>query len=669
MVIKMKNMTVERMEELISILNNANYNYYVLDNPTITDQEFDKYLNELIMIENKHPEWARDDSPSKRVGGAVLDKFEKVRHKIPMMSLQDVFNLEEVADFGRRIRNEHVNPEYVCELKIDGLSVSIQYENGVLVRAATRGDGTVGEDITNNVKTIKSVPLVLKDKIDIEVRGEIYMSKDTLKKLNEERAKNNEPLLQNPRNAAAGSVRQLDSRVAAKRNLDVFIYHLPNPEDYNIKTHNEALEFMKSLGFKVNPNNRKVHSIEEVIDFISEKAEQRPSLPYEIDGIVIKVNNLAQQKKLGSTLKYPRWAVAYKFPPEEVLTRLNDIIFTVGRTGQITPNAVLDPVIVMGSTISRATLHNEDYVKEKDLHIGDIVSIRKAGDVIPEVVKPIKERRTGEEKEFKMITNCPKCGSLLVKKGSQVDYYCPNNMCPARKVESFIHFVSRDAMNIDGFGDRIMEDFYNFGFIKSIPDIYNLKQYKEELVELEGFGTKSINKLLDNIERSKHNSVERLIFGFGISNVGLKTAKLLAQNFKSLDGLMTKDIEELTKVPDIGEIIAKSIVEYFSKEENLEVIKELKEIGVNTQYIGEEILDTEDFSNKSFLLTGSLENFTREEAQNMIEKLGGRTVNSVSKKTDVVIVGSAPGKKYEKAQALGITIWDEKEFLEKIEKY
>ncbi len=669
MVIRMNNETQERMEELIDILNEANYNYYVLDEPTITDQEFDKYLNELIKIEKHHPEWAKKDSPTQRVGGEVLDKFSKVRHIIPMMSLQDVFNIDEVKDFDRKIKEEKVNAEYVCELKIDGLSVSLQYENGVLVRAATRGDGTIGEDITHNVKTIKSIPLVLKDKINIEVRGEIYMSKETLEKINEERKKKHEPLLQNPRNAAAGSIRQLDSKVAAKRRLDAFIYHLPNPEDYNIKTHNEALEFMKNLGFKTNPNNRLVKNIDEVIEFIEEKTKKRDSLPYVIDGIVIKVNDLDKQKKLGSTLKYPKWAIAYKFPAEEVLTKLKDIIFTVGRTGQITPNAVLDPVIVMGTTVSRATLHNEEYVKEKDLRIGDIVSIRKAGDVIPEVVRPIKERRRGKERQFEMIKTCPKCNTPLIKKDKQVDYFCPNESCPARRVESFIHFVSRDAMNIEGFGDRIMEDFYNFKIIKSIPDIYLLKNHKEELIELEGFGNKSVTKLLDNIERTKENSLEKLLFGFGISNVGQKTAKILAKKFMTLDNLMAQDVESLTTTQDIGNIIAESIVNYFKNEDNLKMIEKLKQLGVNTKYLGVEEKQTEEFSNKTFLLTGTLQKFTRDEASQIIENLGGKTVKSISKKTSVLIVGTSPGSKYEKAQKLGVTIWDENEFLEKIEKY
>ncbi|MBQ3468587.1 MAG: NAD-dependent DNA ligase LigA, partial [Bacilli bacterium] len=459
----------QRVEELTKILNDANYDYYVNDNPKITDQEFDKYLRELEEIEKKYPELKQENSPTNRVGGEVIDTFKKVTHSIPMLSLSDVFTEDELISFDERIKKEKISPKYVCELKIDGLSVSLHYEDGKLVRAATRGDGVVGEDITHNVKTIKTIPLTLSEKVSIEVRGEIFMNKETLKKINEERKKEGKPLLANCRNAAAGSIRQLDSKIAAKRKLDCFIYHLPNPLDYNIHTHMEALEYMKSLGFKTNPNNRLVNNIDEVLDFITEKGKIRADLPYDIDGIVIKVNSVDEQQTLGYTAKYPKWATAYKFPAEEVLTKLKDIIFTVGRTGQITPNAVLEPAIVAGSTVSRATLHNEDNVIEKDLKIGDIVSIRKAGDVIPEVIEAKKERRTGKEKDFQMISNCPMCGTKLTKIEGQVDYYCLNKDCPARKVENLIHFASRDAMNIEGLGDRIIEDFYNFGYIKTIP--------------------------------------------------------------------------------------------------------------------------------------------------------------------------------------------------------
>ena len=604
----------KRVEELTNILNDANYKYYVLDEPTITDQEYDKYLRELEELEQKYKEFARDDSPTKRVGGEVLDSFKKVTHKIPMMSLSDVFSESEVVNFDERIKKEGIRPQYVCELKIDGLSVSLLYEHGKLVRAATRGDGVVGEDITHNVKTIKSVPLTLNEDIDIEVRGEIYMSKKSLEKVNLERIKNGEKPLQNARNGAAGSIRQLDSKVAAKRGLDVWIYHLPNPLDYGIHTHYEALEFMKKLGFKTNPNNRLVNNINEVLEFISEKNAERKSLPYDIDGIVIKVNNIDQQQELGFTAKYPKWATAYKFPAEEVLTRLNDIIFTVGRTGQITPNAVLDPVIVMGSTIARATLHNENYIKEKDLRIGDIVSIRKAGDVIPEVVEVKKERRTGNEKNFEMIHNCPICGTTLVKKEGQVDYFCLNEHCPTRKIESLIHFAERDAMNIDGLGEKIMEDFFNFSFIRTIPDIYLLQTHREDLTRLEGYGEKSVTKLLEAIEKSKSNSLEKLLFGLGIPHVGSKTAKIIASHYHNIDNIMKATLEDLSSINDIGEIIAKSIVDYFQKEDNKIIIERLKQYGINMNYLGQKIIKDETFYGKTFVLTGTMTEYKRDEA-------------------------------------------------------
>ena len=657
----------ERMLELIDIINEADYNYHTLDNPTITDQEYDKYLRELYEIETAHPEWVKENSPTQHAGGQVIDEFKKVTHKIPMMSLSDVFSESEIIAFDERIKKEGINPEYVCELKIDGLSVSLLYEDGKLVRAATRGDGTTGEDITHNAKTIKVIPLKLKEKVNIEVRGEIFMNKETLKKLNEERKKNNQPLLQNCRNAAAGSIRQLDSKIAAERKLDNFIYHLPDPLDYNLHTHQEALDYMKSLGFKINPNNRLVKNINDVLAFIEEKGKERPNLPYDIDGIVIKVNNIDDQVRLGYTAKYPKWATAYKFPAEEVLTKLTDITFTVGRTGQITPNAVLEPVIVAGSTISRATLHNEDYVNEKGLKIGDIVSIRKAGDVIPEVVEAKVNRRTGKEKDFVMITECPMCKTPLIKKKGQVDYYCPNNKCPARHVESLIHFASRDAMNIDGLGDSIMEDFYNFGFIGNIADIYSLKDHAKDLTRLEGYGEKSINNLLTSIENSKANSLERLLFGLGIPHVGEKTAKILASRCETMDNLIKTPEEELKKIPDIGDIIAKSIVDYFENSHNKAIIEELKELGLNMNYLGPKIKENINFAGKTFVLTGTLTLYTRDEASLKIESLGGTTTNSVSKKTSVVVVGENPGSKYEKAKQLGIEIWTEEEFKNKIE--
>lgn len=655
----------ERIDELIKILEEANYNYHVLDNPTITDQEYDSLFRELQILEEKYPELVREDSPTHRVGGVVLDGFNKVTHSIPMMSLGDIFNEEEIVAFDSRIKKEGINPSYVCELKIDGLSVSLHYEKGILKTAATRGNGTIGEDITNNVKTIKSIPLKLKEEIDIEVRGEIYMSKDTLKKLNEEREKKGEPLLQNCRNAAAGSIRQLDSKVAASRKLDSWIYHLPNPEDYGIKTQWESLEFMKKLGFKTNPNNLLVTDVNGILAYIDAKGKERPSLEYDIDGVVIKVNNISEQKQLGFTAHHPKWAIAYKFPAEQVLTKLTDIIFTVGRTGQITPNAVLEPVIVAGSTISRATLHNEDYVINKDLKIGDIVSIHKAGDVIPEVVEAIKERRTGKEKEFKMIDTCPMCGSTLIRKEGQADWFCMNDNCPARNIEKLCHFVSRKAMNIDGLGDKIIEDFFNLKYISDITDIYKLDKYREELIELEGYGNKSIDNLLEAINNSKSNSLERLLFGLGIPNVGEKTAKVLAMLYEDLDKLINASFDELNSIPDIGDIIAQSIVDFFNDERNLKIINELKNIGVNTLYTGPKVEKNDNFYNKTFVITGTLTKYTRDEVEEKIELLGGKTSSSVSKKTYAVIVGENPGSKYTKAQELNIPIWSEDDLEEK----
>lgn len=660
------NITKERMNYLIKILSDASYDYYVLDDPKITDQEYDAAYRELENIEKLHPDWIVDTSPTRKVGGEVIDEFKKVEHTIPMLSLGDVFNEDEIIEFLQRIENSGVHSNYVCELKIDGLSVSLQYEKGILVRGATRGNGVIGEDITHNVKTIKSIPLKLKQPLDIEVRGEIYMSKATLEKINKERISKSEKPLQNPRNAAAGSIRQLDSKIAAQRNLDAFLYHLPNPEDFGIKTHHEALEFMKSLGFKINPNNRIVKNISEVMAYIHEKGEIRKELPYDIDGVVIKVDNLKDQQTLGFTARTPRWAIAYKFPAEEVLTKLNDILFTVGRTGKITPNAILDPVQLMGSTISRATLHNEDYVLKKGLMILDTVSIRKAGDVIPEVVEAKTERRTGKEISFKMINNCPICETRLIKKEGEVDYYCPNPNCPARHIESFIHFVSRPAMNIDGLGDRLMEDLYNFKFISTIPDIYRLSSKKDDLTKLEGYGEKSVTNLLNAIENSKSNSLELLIFGLGIKNVGKEKAKILAKTYKSMDNLSKATYDELVEIPDIGPIISKNIVDYFSDENNLKIIEELKELGLNMEYIGEELNIKEDFQDKSFVLTGTLTKLARDEAKTLIENAGGKTVGSVSKKTYAVIVGDNPGSKYDKAKELNIPIWTEEEFLEKI---
>ena len=656
-----------RMEELIKILNDANYNYYILDNPTITDQEFDKYLRELQELEMEYPDLKREDSPTVRVGGDVISSFDKVTHEIPMLSIGDVFNEEEVITFDERIKKEGYNPEYVCELKIDGLSVSLHYEKGKLVRAATRGNGTIGDDITNNVKTIKTVPLTINKDIDIEVRGEIYMSKNTLKKLNEERKKEGLPLLQNCRNAASGSIKLLDSKMVARRNLECFIYHLPNPLDYGIKTHNEALNFMKELGFRTNPNNRLVNNINEVMDYIHEKGKERSSLAYDIDGVVVKVNDINTQQKLGFTSKYPKWCVAYKFPAEVCYTKLIDIIFTVGRTGQITPNAVLEPVIVAGSTIRRATLHNEDNIVNKDIRVGDTVAIYKAGDVIPAVLDSLKERRNGSEPIFTMIDKCPICGSKIMRKEEEADYFCPNLECPARKVEKLIHYASREAMNIEGLGDRVLEDLYNYHYVSDIPDIYELESHRKELLELEGYGNKKVDNLFASINNSKNNSLEKLLFGLGIKQVGSKMAKTLARTYKTLDNLSNATYEELVEIPDVGEIIAKSIIDYFNDEDNKNIIDRLKKYGINMDYTsGEEVVADENFNGKTFVLTGTLNQITRDKASEIIENKGGKVTSSVTKKTSVVVVGDNPGSKYDKAVSLNIEIWNEEKFMDLI---
>ena len=656
-----------RIKELTKILNEANYDYYILDNPKITDQEFDKYLRELEILEKEYPNLKREDSPTNRVGGDILTGFEKVRHSIPMLSIEDVFNEEEIINFNKKHQKLGFNPEYICELKIDGLSVSLHYEKGILTKASTRGNGEVGDDITNNVKTIKTIPLRLKEDVDIEVRGEIYMSKNTLAKLNKQRELDNLPPLQNCRNAASGSIKLLDSKEVAKRNLECFIYHLPNPLDYNLKSHEEALDYMQKLGFRTNPNNKKVKNIKEILTYIDEKANLRETLPYDIDGIVIKVNNIRMQRELGSTSKYPRWCIAYKFPAKTVYTKLIDIIFTVGRTGQITPNAVLEPVIVAGSTIKRATLHNEDNIISKDIRIGDIVEIYKAGDVIPAVGNPLLERRTGKEIPFKMITNCPICKTKIVKKVQEADYFCPNINCPARHVETLIHFASKDAMNIEGLGDRIVEDLYNYGYIKDISDIYKLENHKKELTELEGYGEKSVKNLFTSIENSKKNSLERLLFGLGIKQVGSKTAKLLAKHYQEMDNIINTTIEDLTSLNDIGEVIAKEIVTYFHNEDKIKILNKLKEYGLNMKYIDNSNQNiNNNFNAKTFVLTGTLQNINRNDASKLIEDAGGKTTSSVTKKTDVVIVGDNPGSKYTKALNLGITIWSESEFLELI---
>lgn len=651
----------ERMDELIDYINKASYEYYVLDNPTITDQEYDDYYNELLSIEEKYPELKREDSPTNRVGGAVLDKFEKVTHDHPMLSFDDIFNEEEIILFDERIKKVVSTAHYTLEPKMDGLSGSLIYKKGVLVRGATRGDGVTGEDITTNIKTIKSVPLRLTEDIDIEVRGEIYMSKKSFLEANREKVKNGEKEFANPRNAAAGSIRQLDSKVAAKRNLDFMAYFIPNPEDYGIKTQKESLEFLRKLGFVTNYKlNGYAKNVKDITNYIDSLSEKRDNLPFEIDGVVLKVDNLEDEKRLGFTSRVPRWGIAYKFPAKEVLTTLKEIKFTVGRTGKITPNAIFSPVHVSGSLVSKATLHNSDYCIDKDVRVGDTISIRKAGDVIPEVVEVKLDRRKEDSVPFKMIENCPMCNSVLVRKDA--NHYCKNEHCPSRKIESLIHFSSRDAMYIEGFGESIVEDFYNLGYLKNIDDFYTLDKYKDELMLLEGFGEKSISKLLESASNSKKNSLERLLFGLGIRYVGKKTAKILSKYYKTMDNLIKADFDELKSINDIGDVIAKSIVDYFSDEKNINLINRLKDLNLNMRYLGEEVnTSNENINGKTFVITGTLSR-PRDEIKEEIEGLGGNVTGSVTKKTDYVIAGEKAGSKLNKANELGIRVLTEEEY-------
>ena len=645
-----------RMAYLIDVLNKANVEYYVNDNPTLSDNEYDSLMDELIKLEEKYPQLKQSNSPTTKVGNEVIAAFNKVTHPTPMFSLADVFNEDEVRDFDAKVRKEVSNSEYVCELKMDGLAVSLIYKDGKFVSAATRGNGVIGEDITHNVRTIKKLPLTLHKKVDLEVRGEIYMNKKVFNELNEKRKQENLNLFQNPRNAAAGSIRQLDSSITKERQLDIVLYHLPNT---TLKKHSETIELLKECGLPTNPNNKICKNIDEIMDYIHYWTEHRPELPYEIDGIVIKVNDLAMQKRLGYTVKYPKWAVAYKFPAETVITRLDDIVCTVGRTGQITPNAVLEPIKVAGSTIRRATLHNYQYISDKDLRIGDYVYLHKAGDVIPEVVGPVKERRVNELEPYVMIDKCPICGTKLEESASKIDLYCLNEHCPARKVNSLIHFISRGCMNIDGLGESIVEDFYNMGIIKDVTDIYKLKDKKEELIELEGFGSKSVSNLLISIENSKNNSLENLLNGLGINGIGAKTAKILAKRYETMDNLMNASSEELEQIKDIGSTLSSNISNYFDNPKNRMLIHELKDIGINMEYKGLKIIQDEAFTNKKFVLTGTISFLSRDELKKIIEDRGGEVSGSVSKKTDVVIAGENPGSKYDKAKSLNIPIWDE----------
>ena len=660
-------MSLERLNEIKELLNEYNYQYYVLDNPSVSDQEYDRLMQELQGIEYKHPEWITPDSPSQRVGGEVLDGFQKVTHERMMLSLGNIFNEDELIAFDDRIRGIYPQVEYVCELKIDGLAVSLVYADGRLDYGATRGDGTVGEDITHNVKTIKSIPLKIDYAGDFEVRGEIFMPKKSFNELNRQRKEAGETLFANPRNAAAGSVRQLDSTIAAKRGLDAFLYMVPMASEVGCQTHKDALDYIKKLGFKTNPMTKVCSSIQEVWDFILEMTDKRPTLPYEIDGIVIKVNRLDYQERLGYTAKVPKWAIAYKFPAEEVVTKLKDIVFTIGRTGQITPNAVLEPVRVAGSTVQRATLHNEDNVKHKDIRVGDYVVIRKAGDVIPEVVRSLKERRDGSEKVFEMIQYCPRCGSPLVRKDNEAAYYCLNDHCDSKKIEQIIHFASRDAMNIEGLGEKVIEQFYNLGFIKRIEDIYSLYEHEQEIMDIEGFGKKSMDNLVEAIEKSKQNSMEKLLFGLGIRGIGAKMADNLSKVFKNMDALLDASDEQLLAIKDVGQTIVKSLHRFRNDINNQELLMNLKFIGLNMDYLKETTLIQDSiFNGKTVCVTGTLELMTRKEIKDYLTRLGANVTGSVSKKTDYLICGKEAGSKLEKANQLGVTVLTEEQFKEEV---
>lgn len=640
--------------------------YYVYDNPSVSDQEYDRLMQELMALEEKHPEMYDANSPSQRIIGQVLEGFEKVRHDSQMLSLGNVFNYEEIEEFVNRIQGSVKDAEFVVECKYDGLAMSLIYENGSFVRAVTRGDGLVGEDVSANIKTIQSIPMHIPERRHVEVRGEVYMPKKSFEELNERQKKNNQALFANPRNAAAGSIRQLDSSVCASRKLDAYWYYFQNAQDFGILTQQEALDRMRSLNFKVNPLYKVCKNTKEIWEFIQSIQEKRNDLPYEIDGMVIKLNSLSDQRTLGSTAKVPRYATAYKFPAERVQTRLLDIVITVGRTGKITPNAVLEPVRIAGTTVSAAQLHNEDMILSKDLRINDIVVVQKAGEIIPEVVSSVKERRDGSQVPYVYPTHCPVCGSRLVRLEGEAAHYCINQDCPARVVESMIHFASRDAMDIDTLGDKKIEQLHEFGFLNSIEDIYFLHEHREELLEKRGYQKKSVDKMLETIETSKKQPLALLLYGLGIRQVGKKAAAILANYFGSMDALMKADVDTLVSINDIGPITAQSIVEFFKDESNQKLIQTLKEQGLNMIQEKQEIKASR-FTNKTVVLTGTLEHYTRNEAKEILENLGANVSGSVSKKTDYVIYGTAAGSKLTKAQNLGVATMSEEEFVEEVE--
>lgn len=654
-----------RVEELTELLNRYNHEYYVLNQSTISDAEFDRLMQELISIETRRPDLKNKLSPTVRVGGQVSSEFRKVVHQRMMLSLGNAFSADDLRDFDRKIREVTglTQVPYVCEVKIDGLAMTMVYERGEIQYAATRGDGTVGEDVTNNVLTIPSIPTAIPDKRSIEVRGEVYMSRPTLAALNREREEKGEPLLANARNAAAGSIRQLDSKIAASRKLSAYWYYFVNASECGIEKHSEALDYLKSLGFRVNEERRKVDGIEAVLAYVEEYTDKRQHLDYDIDGLVIKVDELALYDQIGYTMKTPKWAIAYKFPPEEVVTKLESIFLTVGRTGRVVPNAILEPVRVGGSLIGRATLNNQDFVTNLDIRIGDYVALHKAGDVIPEVSGVVLDRRPAGTVPFIFQKDCPYCHHQLVKKDAI--HYCINEECPSRNINKLVFFVSQDGMDIDGIGERLMEDLFNEGLVKNFSDIYELKDHKEELIAMDGLNLKSFSSMIKAIEKSKSNDLSMLIAGLGIPMVGKKTAQTLAQQFKTLENLVEADYGSLIETADVGAATANSIITYFSAEKNLEQVRKLIEHGLNTLCYNNKTEARDNFfKGKKFVLTGTLATSGRSEMTKRLERLGGISSSAVSRVTDLLIAGSEAGGKLEKARSLGVRIVEEEELLE-----
>lgn len=657
-----------KVNELESKLKTYANEYYTLDSPSISDYEYDQLYHSLKELLNSYPQYLTNDSITRTIGYDILDKFNKVKHEYPMYSLDNAFDEEDLLNFNNRITKEISSFSYVLEPKIDGLAISLTYENGMLVSGLTRGDGQTGEDVTNNIKTIKSIPLVLKNNINLVVRGEVYLKRSNFHKLNKLQAQNNESLFVNARNAAAGSLRQLDSSIVAKRGLDAFFYNIANYNELGLKTHSEALEFLRNQGFVVNDQIVELNSINNIINEIHNIESKRTINDYDIDGCVLKINSFKTQEELGFTAKYPKFAIAYKFAAVEVETKLLDIIYTVGRTGQVTPNAVLESVFVDGSNVSKATLHNIDYINEKDIRVNDSVIIRKAGDIIPEVVKPLIEKRDGSQIQVKMINNCPICNSQLTKIEGSVDYYCINPDCPAKQIETIIHFASRKAMNIVGLGERIVEEFYNDKLIRNVTDIYKLWQLEDIVINKEGFGQKSFVKLVEAIEVSKDATLERFLFGLGIRHLGEKGAKLIANRFNSIDDVMNASYDELLAIDEIGPKIAESVVQYFKNKENILLIRELQQLGVK---MSSNIIDIEEnsyFNNKTIVITGSLEHYKRDQLATLLETKGAKVAGSVSKKTDLVIYGESAGSKLEKALQLEIDTIDENQLINILDK-